>query len=226
MAKNLVIFDFYNTLIVDQAIIERKKYCIDAVWSFLEKEGLPIRFKQVIEAFDETIEYSTQSLYDSYFSYSIFELVRYFCAKLSLTNITHLKKVYDIWAFASLHIPPQLLPHIKKGLQEIKESGKKIALISNTAFTPGDALRFYLYEEGIYYLFDDLVFSDEFGFSKPHLSIFNRVLDRLEVSCSKTVFVGDHELYDKKGASDACIDYIYMCPKIDFRTVVKEILSL
>ncbi|MGL4394278.1 MAG: HAD family hydrolase [Brevinema sp.] len=226
MAKDLIIFDLYNTLITDDESMTRRKYRIDAIWSMLEKEQLPIRFKQIIEACEETHEYSINTLREEHYSYSVFELVRYFCAKLSLTDIAHLKKVHDIWAFASLQIPPTLLPNVKEGLQDLKDAGKKIALISNTGFTPGMSLRFFFQEQRIYDLFDDLVFSDEFGISKPQRAIFDRVLDRLKISPTNALFVGDHEFYDKKGANNAGMDYLHMSPDKDFRAVVREILSL
>lgn len=225
MSKSLVIFDLYNTLIYDDSVEERKQYRIDAIWSSFDKNGYPIRFKDVIEAYDFCTEYMITHQ-QQYFSIDLFELVHIFAKRLSLTDITHIKKIYDIWAFATMQMPPKLLPDIKQGLEELKSNNKKIALISNTASTPGIALRFFLHENGIYELFDDIVFSDEFGFMKPKRSIFQRVLDRMDTLSSDAVFVGDHELYDKMGATNAGIDYLYMAPEKKFLTVIEEVLTL
>ncbi|MGL4563183.1 MAG: HAD family hydrolase [Brevinema sp.] len=224
MSKDLIIFDLYGTLLIDHFVEERKKYCIDAIWSLLEKEKLPIRFAQIIEAYDLTLEYVLDAQKKEFVTYSIFEMVRFFCAKISLTDIAHLKKIHDIWAYAILHMPPQLRPYVKDGLEEIKAHNKKIALISDSILTPGVALRFFLQEQGIYYLFDDFVFSDEFGLLKPTSAIFNRILDRLKIAPNKTLLVGDHQFYDKQNATNLGIDYCSMSLETDFRNIIKKIL--
>lgn len=225
MQKSLVIFDLYNTLITDDNIKEQHQYRLNAMWATIEKSGFPILFSEVIKAYDETqvIMHEHQKFF---FSLSVFDLVSIFADKLNLKDVVLLKKFYDIWAYASLQTPPKLIDHVKEGLEKLKAHDKKIALISNTAMTPGIALRFFLKEQGIYDLFDDLVFSDEFGFMKPKKMIFHRILENLAVESKHSYFVGDHEFYDKFGATSVGIDYIYMCPDTDFRKVIDELLSL
>ncbi len=225
MQKSLVIFDLYNTLIVDDSVEDRHQYRINSIWTIVEKSGFPIRFSNVIKAYKETQEIMHEYQKD-YFSLSIFELVSIFAEKIQIKDVILLKKFYDIWAYASLQLPPQLIDNVKEGLQKLKDYDKKIALISNTAMTPGIALRFFLKEQGIYDFFDDLVFSDEFGFMKPKKMIFHRILENLAIESKHSYFVGDHELYDKFGATSVGIEYIYMCPKTDFRKVVNELLNL
>lgn len=225
MPKSLMIFDLYNTLIADECLEKRHEYRLNALWTTIEKAGYPIRFNDIIDAYDYTKNIMEQ-FQKEYFSLNVFEIVRIFAERIHITDVVNLKKLYDIWAYASLQIMPTLLPHIKEGLELLKSHNKKIALISNTASTPGIALRFLLKEYEIYDLFDDLVFSDEFGFSKPNPMIFHRVLEFFNTRAANAVFIGDHALYDKAGAERVGIQYQYMSPEINFNKVVDELLTL
>lgn len=225
MSKKLIIFDLYNTLIVDPSIEERHLYRLNAIWSAIEKSGYPGRFNDLIEAQDLAKEQMMTHQQD-YFSISVFEQVHILCNYLGIRDIATIKKIYDIWAFASIQIAPEPIQNAREGLEIIREHGKKTALISNTASTPGIALRFLLLKHKLYELFDDLVFSDEFGFMKPKLLIFSRVLERMETEPKDAVFIGDHYHYDKFGALSAGIDYIEMNPQLDFLNIVAKIISL
>lgn len=225
MSKKVIIFDLYNTLIVDPSIEERHLYRLNAIWSIIEKSGYPVRFSDLIEAQDfAKAQMITHQQY--YFSISVFEQVRILCNYLGIRDIATIKKIYDIWAFASIQIAPEPIQNVREGLEILRENSKKTALISNTASTPGVSLRFLLLEHKLYELFDDLVFSDEFGFMKPKLLIFSRVLERMETEPKDAVFIGDHHHYDKFGAQSAGIDYIEMNPQLDFLNIVTKILSL
>ena len=224
MSKSLVIFDLYNTLIVDSSIKEQSLYRVNSMWSAIEKGGFPIRFNEVVKAYEETIEIMVEEQ-KKHFSVSVFELVNIFAQKINMTDISYMKKFYNLWSFASLQFSPKPINHIKEGLEELKANNKKIALISNTGTTPGVALRFLLKELEVYDLFDDMIFSDEFGFMKPNAMIFNRVLERLDTEPKDAVFVGDHIVYDKQGANAVGISYIPMNPDIEFRKVIKEIIE-
>lgn len=225
MPKKLIIFDLYNTLIVDPDIEERHLYRLNAIWSVIEKSGYPVRFNDLIKARELAKEQMTAHQQDD-FSISIFEQVRILCRSLGIRDIATIKKIYDIWAFSSIQIAPKPVPNAREGLEILREHKKKTALISNTASTPGIALRFLLLNYKLYELFDDLVFSDEFGFMKPKPLIFSRVLERMQTEPKDAVFIGDHHHYDKFGAQSSGIDYIEMNPQLDFLNIVSKILSL
>lgn len=225
MSKSLFIFDLYNTLIVDNAIEERRGFRVNAIYSAIEAAGLPIRFGQVLDTHDKAL-IGMADKQKTHFSTSVFDIVRSMCLSLHINDSATLKKIYDIWSYAALQIPPKLIPSIAEGLQHLKEENKNIALISNTASTPGLTLRFLLSEFRIYDYFDDLVFSDDFGFMKPKTMIFERVLSYLNTPAEDAVFIGDHEIYDKFGAQQAGIHYVEMNPKLDFLSVINKALTL
>jgi putative hydrolase of the HAD superfamily len=87
-------------------------------------------------------------------------------------------------------------------LEFYKQRGHKLGLISNTVFPEK-----YHYEDmqhfGIYDYFDEIIFSSEFSHRKPHPSIFEHVLTKLDISANQAFFVGDRMDIDIVGAKNA-----------------------
>ncbi len=75
----------------------------------------------------------------------------------------------------------------------------KIGLISNT-LCPGELHQEELRRFDILELFDDLKFSSDFRYAKPHPSIFRASLEALGVEPEEAVFVGDRIVDDVSGA--------------------------
>ena len=84
-------------------------------------------------------------------------------------------------------------------LEELKESGLKLGLISNVSLLP-DLMRQDLRALGILQLLDAATFSSEAGTRKPDPRIFTRLLGELGVSPERAVFVGDRVGDDIGGA--------------------------
>jgi HAD superfamily hydrolase (TIGR01509 family) len=98
--------------------------------------------------------------------------------------------------------PPALLPGCAAALRDLA-ARHRLAVISDTAFSPGAMLRGVLEHHGILDAFAALVFSDEVGVSKPHPRIFARALAALGAAPAESVHVGDIERTDVAGAKDA-----------------------
>lgn len=84
-------------------------------------------------------------------------------------------------------------------LEHFKKHGHKIGLISNTVFPP----EFHLEDMRgfkIDHYFDQMIFSSEFHYRKPHSSIYNKMLRMLDISASKAFFTGDRIEIDVQGA--------------------------
>ena len=84
-------------------------------------------------------------------------------------------------------------------LEELKESGLKLGLISNVSLLP-DLMRQDLRALGILQLLDAATFSSEAGTRKPDPRIFTRLLRELGVPPERAVFVGDRVGDDIGGA--------------------------
>jgi putative hydrolase of the HAD superfamily len=94
---------------------------------------------------------------------------------------------------------PGLLPGAAEALEKL--AGRyRLALISDTAFSPGRVLREVLTAHGVDQYFSYLAFSDEVGVSKPHPRIFDAALRALDADAADSVHVGDIERTDIAGA--------------------------
>jgi putative hydrolase of the HAD superfamily len=129
------------------------------------------------------------------------------------------ESLHVIWEFLGFEVPaethastvtriedsildgmPGLLPGCAEALEALA-SRVPLALISDTAFSPGRALRRVLEAHGVLRHFSALVFSDEAGVSKPHRRMFELALDALGAAPGNAVHIGDIERTDIAGAS-------------------------
>lgn len=69
--------------------------------------------------------------------------------------------------------PPIFTDETKQVLKNLKASGKKLGIISNTNFIPGHLLYNELFKE--LDVFDSVLFSDDFGHAKPDFRTFESV---------------------------------------------------
>jgi putative hydrolase of the HAD superfamily len=123
-----------------------------------------------------------------------------------------------IWDFLDLDVPPALhartvtliedsilegMPALLPGCAEALaalSARVPLALISDTAFSPGRVLRRVLDAHGIAGYFTAMVFSDETGVSKPHPRMFAHALAAVGVAPAHAVHIGDIERTDIAGA--------------------------
>ena len=128
------------------------------------------------------------------------EILRRLEFELEIGNIDD---VADIFSRGVLEHPPGLLPGAREGLEFLSSRGVKLALISDTAFSPGRVLRQLMQETGIAHHFSVYVFSDESGVAKPHLEAFRLALDGTGASPAEAFHIGDIERTDVRGAKGA-----------------------
>ena len=104
----------------------------------------------------------------------------------------------------TLQPPPELMPHVEVAVEAVRQRGYRIGVICNTGMTGGRVLRMVLQHYGLLDCFDITVFSNEFGVSKPHPSIFDHALEGLGgVPGNQALHVGDIEQLDVEGARRA-----------------------
>lgn len=126
---------------------------------------------------------------------------------LKCMNITpeprYVKAVENAYAGPALKWMPFLIDGAREAVEDIKSSGYRVALISNTGRTPGRTMRTVMERFGILELFDLTVFSNEVGYVKPSPKIFESTLSRLGSSPERAVHIGDHSVLDVLGAKRA-----------------------
>ena len=90
----------------------------------------------------------------------------------------------------------EVYPDVRDTLAVLRESGLKLAVVSNWDPRLPELLR----RLGLARLFDALVYSSEVGVEKPDPRIFEEALRRLEVEPGMALHVGDGRLEDVEGA--------------------------
>ena len=81
-------------------------------------------------------------------------------------------------------------PDIKETLTELKNSGLKLGIVSNT-FVNGSSLEKHLKQVGILDFFTVRVYSYEFDFRKPDARIFKAAADKIGEVSENILYVGD-----------------------------------
>lgn len=84
----------------------------------------------------------------------------------------------------------------------------KLGLITNTNWAP--LSRRVLAAHGLENYFDVTVFSSDFGYAKPHPSIFLHALERLNVNAGRCLHVGYDPLEDVRGALNVGMRCAYL----------------
>jgi len=103
---------------------------------------------------------------------------------------------------AVLEAPAAPLPGAAEALLAVAER-YPVALICDTGFSSGRALRRLLARDGLLGCFRHLTFSDELGTTKPSARNFELTLDALGVLPAEAVHVGDLVETDIVGAKGA-----------------------
>ena len=99
-----------------------------------------------------------------------------------------------------LQYPPVIHSSATEVVRNLGERGLKVALISNTGFTSGDAYRTWFVDLGWEGLFDVIAFSNEVNMAKPTGAIFTDTLEELGVAPADSLHVGDSLHSDIAGA--------------------------
>jgi putative hydrolase of the HAD superfamily len=106
--------------------------------------------------------------------------------------------------------PLLLDENIPTFLNDLKQEGKTINILSNTAFIKGSSLREILRHYGLFDCFSFQIYSDEVGVSKPNQEIYRLTFDEIKkikpVSKQEIIHVGDNVISDYNGAKNFGFD--------------------
>ena len=84
----------------------------------------------------------------------------------------------------------------------------KLGLVSNFTYAP--VIYAGLRKLGINQFFNAILVSEDVGWRKPHVKVFEETLRRLELRREEVVYVGDSPLEDVKGAKDVGMKTIFV----------------
>ena len=112
---------------------------------------------------------------------------------------------------------PDLVPGVADALRALARK-YRLAVISDTIFTPGRALRELLAGYGLLDLFAAFVFSDEVGCSKPAPAMFRRAAELMGCRLDEMVHVGDREANDIAGPKNVGVRAVLLTAGINRRS--------
>jgi putative hydrolase of the HAD superfamily len=101
----------------------------------------------------------------------------------------------------------ELRPCVKKLLGRLSAK-QRLGLVSNFTYAP--VIYAGLRKLGVNQFFNAVLVSDEVGWRKPHVEIFEEALRRLKIQAEEAVYVGDSPLEDIKGAKSSGMKTVFV----------------
>lgn len=125
--------------------------------------------------------------------------------KIDEIEIKNLADFYKETELLFMQFKPNLIyPQIHLLFKEIVEQEKTINILSNTGFIKGDTLRKLINHFELDQYFSFQLYSDETGFSKPNVKMFELVYDQIKknkiVNKLEVLHIGDNKIADYNGA--------------------------
>jgi putative hydrolase of the HAD superfamily len=200
-----VTFDFWSTLVDGNVSPVRTAQRIARLHAAIVGAGHAVNVDELKTAFDFSLERVTSAARDSLEDVGPpgrwAELARELRIPDGLIPYEVVEKAYDDITLDPL---PALMPHVRVALAAMRARGYRLGVICNTGMAGGRVLREVLRRHGLLGYLDVTVFSNEFGMSKPHPSIFAHTLAELGgVRPGEALHVGDIEELDVEGARRA-----------------------
>jgi HAD superfamily hydrolase (TIGR01549 family) len=217
MAIRAVTFDLWDTVIIDESdepkraemgLLPKPEQRRQLVWDFLNRQA-PISKETVNLAYDVTDAAFGHVWYGQNVTWEVPErlsvLLKGLKRELPDDDLAELVRLHEDM---ELEVQPDLAKGIVDAVRELSRT-YKLAVISDTLFSPGRVLRRLLAGNNILDCFSSFAFSDEVGCSKPAPKAFHAVAEDLGIDLSEIVHIGDRERKDVDGAHHVGAKAIY-----------------
>jgi putative hydrolase of the HAD superfamily len=201
-----IAFDLWETLITEtpQRAREQERLRLDRLEEILARRG----FGATAEAIEGAYRRLWRRCHDLYWSADrdvpCRRQIDHFLEALELEPASFdeqtLGALEEAYANAAVDVLPDLVSGAGEVVPGLRARGFRLGLISNTGRTPGSALREVLHRLGVAPLLDAMIFSNEHGYCKPVVSIFEELRAALGLPFEEIVFVGDNLYVDVHGA--------------------------
>ena len=197
-------FDLWLTLIKSNLEFKSKR-------NLLFKEYFNIdcsleKVSQVVRYYDVLINNTNEKTGLNIDTYEIYCLIlNALNVKIEEIEIEKLEDFYKETELLFMQFKPNLIyPQIHILFEEILEQGKSINILSNTGFIKGNTLRKLLNHFDFDKYFSFQLYSDETGFSKPNVKMFELVYNQIgktkTVNKLEVLHIGDNKVADYNGA--------------------------
>ena len=208
-----VTLDFWNTLFADHRERERERQRAERLHAELVKSGRPATGRippprdlteaAVADALSAGYDYFDRVWHDERRTPLASEVLEATLAALGVRLPDDaFARTVDSFERLILEVPPEPVPGVVDALMAMAER-YKLAVISDTGYSPGDVLRGLLKRHGMLDAFSYLFFSNEHGMSKPDVRVFTHTLAHLGARAGEAAHVGDMQRTDIAGAQAA-----------------------
>jgi putative hydrolase of the HAD superfamily len=203
-----VIFDLYGTL-VDVHVDESSALVWDKIAGDFFGGHAGVSGAALKQSYVELCDLQSTHKDEGFLLDAVFtQLLRRFAGQSGPNAVAEFASIFRRYSIVYLNKKP----YTDSLLQQIRASGYKIGLISNTE---GLLTRYDLDILQLNAAFDQIILSSFIGLKKPDRKIFAEMLARLDVTAAAAVFVGDDFDSDVLGALDSGIDAVYLSQETD-----------
>lgn len=195
----VITFDFWNTIFDSSNGRERNSVRKNTIIEEIQKLNPELEF-DVDTLLKSAWEYFNHNWINEHKTPSSMEMVKFFWKQLALNeNSVAQNRIATVFEESVLYYPPQLNESVSQAIEELSKN-YKLAIVSDTGFSPGRILKSLLNTESILHFFSAFSFSDETNTSKPHPKAFQTILSALNCLPHNAVHIGDIERTDIAGA--------------------------
>jgi putative hydrolase of the HAD superfamily len=197
-------FDLWLTLIKSNPEFKNKRNLLFKEYFSIDKSIEEV--SSVIRKYDVLTNSINEKVGRNFDTYEIYYLILY-ALDVNIEGITA-KELNGFYKHNEdlliKHKPLLLSDTIPEILSSLKAEGITANILSNTAFIKGSSLRKILYHYGLEDMFAFQAYSDETGFSKPGVEMYNHAYENIlkigNIQKNEVLHVGDNPVSDYNGA--------------------------
>ena len=193
------LFDWAYTLV--DLVEEDDRRALKGVMEFLQSKGFELSnfddiYADYRDLFYKMIDQSRLSNLEAHFEQVLnFVLIQHRIDLDGKTTIDELLKIY----YEEIYSHRKVYPDVVSTLESLQSAGVRMGIVSNTT-NPGFMKDYERTIMGLDAYFEFSIYSSEVPFRKPHPSIFQLALGRLQLKPEEVLFIGDNLKADIAGA--------------------------
>ncbi|CAD0006896.1 HAD family hydrolase [Flavobacterium chungangense] len=197
-------FDLWLTLIKSNPEFKQKRNLL--FQNFFEIEQPIEKVTEVVRYYDVLCNNINENTGLNIETFEIYYLILgALNVNLSNYGTEKLSQFYNLTEELFLENKPVLIfTDIQKMFDKVISEGKSISVLSNTGFIKGFTLRKLLKYYDLLDYFKFQIYSDEVGFSKPNIEIYQLVFDEInkykKIEKKDVLHIGDNSVADYNGA--------------------------
>ena len=202
MPLKVITIDFWNTLFDSSNGTGRNNARQIALLNAIDKHGITVMGDEFSEAVQASWATFNDIWKEEQRTPSPREMLIFIWDFLKLPKDNEsIEEVLIAFEQSILTSPPKIIEGVKNALEVLSQK-YKLAIVSDTGFSPGSAMRTLMKKNEIFDYFSAFSFSNETGVSKPSPKAFFKVLDELQCLPQEALHIGDIERTDIAGAKD------------------------